>query len=111
MLYGLATMLLDIVMSKMPQGHSPTFKAMALGALTYGNVRMGMNHYHSHDFGAFLRLRIYQVVYDPRCEKGAAKLTLVAEGTAANAQEYVENLDIFDTYWLDAARRDPVRPR
>lgn len=104
MLDGLALMLLNITNIRARPDSSPVLKTLAIGALTYGNVRMGVNHYPLYRFANFLQLRIYRVEYNgPAPGHRSPRLHLVAKGTPADAVGIAENLDIFETYWLDAA--------
>lgn len=104
MLDGLATMLLNIINLKARAESTPVLKTLALGALTYGDVMMGVSHYPTHQFANFLQLRIYRVNYE-RTSHGVRtpRLHMIAKGTPADAIGIAENLDIFDVYWLDAA--------
>lgn len=113
MLDGLACMLLDIINLRPQADSTPALKTLGLGALTYGNVMMGVNHYPAHEFSNFLQLRIYSLCYD--CASHGARmprLHMIAKGTPADAYGLAENLDIFNVYWLDAAPRmgKPVQP-
>jgi len=106
MLDGLAMMLLNIISLKARTDLPPVLKTVAIGALNYGHVMMGVNHYRTHPFANFLQLRIYRVSYDcashgPR----TPRLHMLAKGTPADALGAAENLEIFDVYWLDGAPR------
>lgn len=97
MLDGLATMLLNIVTKK-----ARTLKTLAIGASTYGSVRVGMGHYTPNSASTFLQLRIYHINYDCRYRNSITpKLHLIGRGTPADAWGEAENLDIFTLYWLD----------
>ena len=99
---GLATRLLNIITKKASIKQAPVLKTLAIGASTYGNVRMGMNHYDPTTVSTFLQLLIYDVNYDCRYRNSVSpKLHLIARGTSADARGDAENLDIFDLYWLD----------
>jgi hypothetical protein len=106
MLDGLASMLLDLINSRLQTDSTPALKTLGLGALTYGNVMMGVNHYSTHEFANFLQLRIYDLDYSC-ASHGARKprLHMIAKGTPADAYGLAENLDIFNVYRLDAAPR------
>lgn len=78
---GLATMLLNIVTKKARIEQIPALKTLAIGASTYGNVRVGMGHYTPNSASTFLQLRIYHVNYDCRYRNfSSPKLHLIARG-------------------------------
>lgn len=107
MIDGLATSLLNIIVKKPRTEQAPVLKTLAIGASTYGNVRMGMNHYTPTTVSTFLQLRIYHVNYDCRYRNSVSpKLHLIARGTPADARGDADNLDIFTLYWLDGFPRD-----
>lgn len=102
MMDGLATRLLGIISKKAPIKQAPVLKTLAIGASTYGNFRMGMNHFTPTTVSTFLQLRIYHVNYDCRYRNSVSpKLHLIARGTPADARGDADNLDIFTLYWLD----------
>ena len=104
---GLATMFLNIITNKTRVEQAPILRTIAIGASTYGNVRMGMNHYTPNSASTFLQLRIYHVNYDCRYRNALSpKLHLIARGTPADAWGNAEHLDIFTPYWLDGIPRD-----
>lgn len=110
MLDGLATMLLNIINLKVRVDSTPALRTLALGALTYGDVMIGVNHYPTHQFANFLQLRIYRVSYE-HASHGARtpRLHMIAKGTPADAVGIAGNLDIFDVYWLEAAPQKSKR--
>ena len=104
---GLATMLLDIVAKNARIESAPALKTLAIGASTYGTIRVGMSHYTPNSTSTFLQLRIYHVNYDCRYrDSRSPKLHLIARGTPADAQGTAEYLDIFTLYWLDGVLPD-----
>ncbi len=67
---------------------------------------MGTNRYPSHDAAEVIRLRIYQLQYGCPCEASSNPkvcLRLIATGSPADARGRAANLELFETYWLDAA--------
>ncbi len=105
---GLATMLLDITVNKTRIEQAPMLKTIAIGASTYGNFRVGMNHYSPNSDSTFLQLRIYHVNYDCQYQNSlSTKLHPIARGTLADARGNAEHLDIFTPYWLDGVPLDP----
>lgn len=102
-------MLLNIINSKARTDQLPTLKTLAIGALTYASVMMGVNHFPAHEFANFLQLRIYRVDHSYTFQGvRTPRLHMIAKGTPADAVGIAENLDIFDVYWLDGA---PQKPR
>ena len=99
---GLATMFINIITKKAQIERAPALKTLAIGASTYGNVRVGMSHFTPCSASTFLQLRIYHVNYDCRYRSSLSpKLHPIARGTPADAWGNAENLDIFTLYWLD----------
>lgn len=100
-------MLLNIITKRTRVDRAPVLKTLAVGASTFGNVRMGMSHYTPNKVSTFLQLRIYHVNYDCRYQNSLSpKLHLIAKGTPADACGNADNLDIFTLYWLDSAPRE-----
>ena len=114
-LEALGTMLLNIMTKKMTRiDGAPVLKTLALGASTFGNVRMGVSHFTPNSVSTFLQLRIYHVNYDCNYDcryqnSLSPKLHLIARGTPADAYGNADNLDIFSLYWLDGAPREMRR--
>lgn len=109
MVEGLGAMLLNIITKGTRIDEPSALKTLAIGASTYGNVRMGASHYAPNNVSNFLQLRIYHVNYDCRYQNSLSpKLHLIARGTAADAWGNAENLDIFTLYWLDGAPRESL---
>lgn len=107
MMEGLATMLLNIVTKNAQTAQALTLKTIAIGAPTYGSIRVGMNHYTPSSISDFLQLRIYHVNYGCQCRNSLSpKLHLIARGTPADACGNAENLNIFTLYWLDGVPLD-----
>ena len=103
-------MLINIIANKTRIEQAPMLNTIAIGASTYGNVRVGMNHYTPNRASTFLQLRIYHVNYACRYRNFLSpKLHLIARGTPADAWGNAENLDIFTLYWLDGVPLDPGR--
>lgn len=102
-LFGKATM--DVHrMSK--QGHP--LRTLAIGASTYGSIKMGMNCQPAHTIADYFRLRIYHIDHAWRLQGSVSpNVQLIAKGTPADAQGLVDHLEIFDTYWLDGAHQKP----
>lgn len=101
---GLATMLLNVVIKKSRVEQKPVLKTLAIGASTYGNVRVGTSHFTPNKASMFFQLRIYHVNYDCQYRNSLSpKLHLIARGTPADACGDAEHLDIFTMYWLDGA--------
>ena len=100
----LSSLLIDITHANVKEGQRLTLKDLAIGALTYGHVMMGVNRYPMHKTSNCLQLRIYHIEhgYTPHGQK-VLKPRLIAKGTPADAHGIAENLDIFDVYWLDGA--------
>ena len=110
MMEGLATMLLNIVTKNAQTPQTLTLKTIAIGAPTYGSVRVGMNHYTPSSISDFFQLRIYHVSYGCQYRNSLSpKLHLIARGTPADAWGNAENLNIFTLYWLDGVPLDPAR--
>ena len=102
MMEGLATILLNIVTKNARNAQALALKTIAIGAPTYGNVRVGMNHYTPSSASEFFQLRIYHVNYGCHYRDSMSpKLHLIARGTPADAWGNAENLNIFTLYWLD----------
>lgn len=107
MVEGLATMFLSLVIKNARTEKELALKTLAIGASTYGNVRVGMGHYTPSSISTFLQLRIYHVNYDCRYRDSLLpKLHLIAKGTPADAWGDAEHLDIFTLYWLDGFLED-----
>lgn len=110
MMEGLATMLLNIVTKSARTAQALALKTVAIGASTYGSVRVGMNHYIPSSNSDFLQLRIYHVNYGCQYRDSLSpKLHLIARGTPADAWGNAENLNIFMLYWLDGVPLGPAR--
>ncbi len=110
MMEGLATMLINIATKNARSDQTLALKTIAIGASTYGNVMLGMNHYTPNIASTFLQLRIYHVNYDCRYRSSLSpKLHLIARGTSADACGNADNLDIFRPYWLDGILVDPEK--
>ena len=110
MMEGLATMLLNIVTKNARTTQALALKTVAIGAPTYGSVRVGMNHYTPSSTSDFYQLRIYHVNYGCQYRDSLSpKLHLIARATPADAWGNAENLNIFTLYWLDGVPLDPAR--
>ena len=110
MMEGLATMLLNIATKNARTAQALALKTVAIGAPTYGSVRVGTNHYTPSSTSDFLQLRIYHVNYGCQYRDSLSpKLHLIARGTPADAWGNAENLNIFTLYWLDGVPVDPAR--
>ena len=97
-------MLLNIISKEASIKQAPVLKTLGIGASTYGNVRLGMDHYAPNTASTFLQLRIYNVNYDCRYRNSVSpKLHLIGRGTPADAWGDADNLDIFTLYWLDGS--------
>lgn len=114
MLFGLVSMLFEIISGKAsvdagrkPSG-GPPLRALAIGASTYGNTKVGTYHYPCHKTADYLRLRIYHVEHGWQTQNAMlSKLHLIAKGTPADAEGFVDHPEIFDTYWLEGAHPKP----
>ena len=102
-------MLLNIVTKNARTVQPLALKTVAIGAPTYGSVRVGMNHYTPSSASDFFQLRIYHVNYGCQYRDSLSpKLYLIARGTPADAGGNAENLNIFTLYWLDGVPLDPA---
>ena len=100
-------MLLNIVTKNARTEQALALETLAIGASTYGSVRMGMSYCSPNRFSTFLQLRIYHVNYECRYRDSLSpKLHLIARGTPADAWGNADNLDIFSLYWLDGFAPD-----
>ena len=110
MMEGLATMLLNIVTKNARTTQTLALRTVAIGAPTYGSVRVGMNHYTPSSTSDFFQLRIYHVNYGCQYRDSLSpKLHPIAKGTPADAWGNADNLNIFNLYWLDGVPLDPAR--
>ena len=110
MMEGLAAIFLNVVTKNARNAQAMALKTVAIGALTYGNVRVGMNHYTPSSTSEFFQLRIYHVSYGCHYRDSLSpKLHLIARGTPADASGNAENLNIFTLYWLDGVPLDRER--
>ena len=100
---GLASLLIDIIHKKAREGENSSLKILGIGALTYGSFMMGANYFPVHKTADFLQLRIFRVGFESSRGSSSSRPYLLAKGTPADACGYIEDLDIFKTYWLDAA--------
>ena len=74
---------------------------IALGAVTYSDLKIGGEVAHPEDFRDFLRLRIYKVDYQNFYPVGmSAVLTAIGKGTVSEAEGLCENPGILDIHWL-----------
>ena len=104
---GLGTMFINIITKHAQRKETQVLKTLAVGASTYGNVRMGESCGANRRASTFLQLRIYHVNYGCRYRNTVSpKLQLIARGTPANAWGDDENLEIFRLYWLDGVILD-----
>ena len=111
LLDSLASMMLDITRLDKSVTRSTSLKIVAIGALTYGNVHIGVNHFPEHRFANFLQLRIYRVVSELQDQiPPRPRLQLIAKGTLADAYGIIEDHDLFSMYWLDAAPQEAYVP-
>ena len=77
-------------------------KNIALGALTYSDLKIGAAMFPSGDLNDFLRLRFYRVDYQNLYPEGPkAILTSVGKGTTDTIVGDYEDESIFELYWLE----------
>ena len=95
-----------------PWEGKPQLRTLALGATTYGNTRIGTNHFTGNNLADYVRLRVYNVdyIYHHRTGKRTSSVDLVAKGFADDALGFCKHMDLLDVYWLDAGIREPKTP-
>ena len=109
-LEALATRFMNKLLSNLERS---SLDVLALGLLTYGELRSGSYYHKQASTADYLRLRIYKVQYlkpEPRFGgRQTAKMHLISEGTADDAEAYIEDMSIFRPYWLDGTLREKHR--
>ena len=96
---SMATMIMNEV-AKYPDC-THRLRNIALGALTYSDLRIGAGFFPPGDLRDFLRLRFYRVDYQDIYPEGPISiLTSVGKGTTDSIAGEYESLPLFQLYWL-----------
>jgi len=80
-----------------------SIKTIGLGALTYADVKMGLNHLPSDPMRDYLRLRVYHIDARPNPQAPETllpTLTQVVKGADNYDLDDRTNMRVFERYWL-----------